>query len=37
MSRDVGRYTAHVRFMNFSAITMITMPFWGVVVSAFLS
>ena len=37
MSRAVGGYTAHVRFMNLSAITMITMPFRGVVVSAFLS
>ena len=37
MSSAVGRYTAHVRFMNLSAITMITMPFRGVVVSAFLS
>jgi len=37
MRGAVGSYTAHVRFMNVSAITMITMPLRGVVVSAFLS
>jgi hypothetical protein len=36
--RDAGSYTARVRFMNPSAITMmITTPSWGEVVSAFLS
>jgi hypothetical protein len=37
MSAHRGSYTPGVRFMNLSAITMITMPFRGVVVSAFLS
>jgi hypothetical protein len=37
MSSAMGSYTAQVRFMNLTAITMITMPFRGVVVSAFLS